>query len=249
MNIIIFDDMKSVAENLKKQISELYPQADIKTTTTITELLNIIQSNLESLVILDIMDADQKPLGIKLASKIHEHYSQIPVILYSGYPRDLFDVYDAPHIYFLEKPFQKIKVQKAIMKSLEYLSRNIFEYRFGSRIFRIPFDLIYSFKSDARIVKIIAAPSIVSCIQKELDLPVSDTEDLYFYKKLDDVEKEINYRFVRISKQELINPKYIYEIDHTKIILKTRNGTIFPYYIARSYVKKVLKNELLISKH
>lgn len=258
MNILIYDDNIEVAQNLKNNINQLYPEAKIKTFDSRTAIEKAITRKTFPIVILDIM-VENRPLGIEISNAIYKKNPVVPIIFYSGYSTNLYNVYDSKqHIYFLEKPFDKLKMRKAFQKAIEQIDNNMFWFQFAAVTKRIPFNQIYAFESqDRRIIIHLTSEKIKNDSEnkQEKKTLIETQNTLYFYKKLNDVEKEINYRFIRTSKSILINPEYITQIKGNMVFIEFKRNENDKetqktnYVITRSYLKRVQNNELLMGKY
>ena len=231
MDIFILDDCLNGAELLAEEIRNIVPNFHIHCYDDYKNFLNKLSSLKTGIIFMDIVMP--KLSGIQLSNLLKSLNYDLPIVLYSGMPKEQYDVYDGNHVYFLEKPFNKEKVKKAIQISITYLEDNFFTYSFAKMIVKIPFSSIVYFESKGKTIRLVTT---------------NDTK--IFYEKLDDVEQRINYPFVRINKSYLINPNYISEIYDTEVLLKNIHNpdSVKKISISRTYKKSVLNNELFI-KH
>lgn len=231
MDIFILDDSIDSAASLRKEIESISPDFNVHCYNDYKPFLNDI-SNLQSGII--FMDIVMPKLdGVQVSNFLKSLKYDFPIVLYSGMPREMYDVYDANHIYFLEKPFNKEKIKKAIQLSIGYLENNFFTYTFAKTVVKIPFSSIVYFESKGKTVRLITA-----------------SETKIFYDKLDDVECKLPFPFLRVSKSYLINPQYIAQINDSDVLIKPIHNldSINKISISRMYKKKVLNNELFV-KH
>ena len=231
MDIFILDDSINSAISLRDEILSISDEFTIHCYNEYKPFLNDI-SNLQSgIIFMDIVMPNLD--GIQLSNFLKSLKYDFPIILYSGMPKEMYDVYDGNHVYFLEKPFDREKIKKAIKLSLAYLEKNFFSYTFAKTTIKIPYDQIVYFESKAKIVRMITT-----------------SETKIFYDKLDDVEQRLTIPFLRVGKSYLINPLYIAEVNDSDVLIKPIHNldSINKISISRMYKKKVLNNELFI-KH
>lgn len=224
MNVFILDDNYDCMNLLNNEIKTLFPNFNVHSFTSYQDLLKEISNNPNCIIFLDIVMP--KISGISLTNLIHKNYENIPVILYSGAKREMFDVYDCFHIYFIEKPFTKEKIEKSMEKAISYLEKNYFSFSFAKMTTILPIASICYFESCGRAIKL-----------------VGNQKNYIFYKKLDDVEAKLEMNFLRVSKSFLVNPQFIKQIEKNKVLLKDVNNqnSLKEISISRKYLKKVLE--------
>jgi len=226
MNILILDDNLEAGQNLKNEINKIFPNYTIKCYNNINEFLLAVKNIGSCIIFLDIFMPNVS--GIDVSNHIYEYNRNIPVIFYSGKPRETFDVYEGNHVYFLEKPFIPSKIAKAIEIATNVVKKNVFEFHFARIKNLIPYDEICYFESSGRQIRV-----------------VTTTKTHLYFEKLDDVEKRISYSFIRLNKSFLVNPDYISQISDNKIILKEipNIDSVLEINISKFYKKKVLEHE------
>ena len=231
MDVFILDDSIESALSLGKVIEHINTDITIHYYNDYKPFLNEISNLKNGIIFMDIVMPNLN--GIQVSNFLTGLKYDLPIVLYSGMPKEMYDVYDCNHVYFLEKPFDPNKVKKAIQLSIAYLENNFFTYTFAKTINKIPFCSIVYFESKGKTVRLITT-----------------TETKIFYEKLDDIETRITIPFVRVSKSYLINPQYIAEINDSDISIKPIHNldSIKKISISRMYKKKVLNNDLFI-KH
>lgn len=227
MKVLILDDNIEVALNLSRDIKKIFPNYIIECYNKVTDLLLNINPATPSIVFLDIFIPNTS--GIELSNDIFNQNKNVSIILYSGQPKETFDVYEGHHVYFLEKPFESTKLKKAIEIASMHLSNSFFTFEFARKKNAVPISNIIYFESSARRINIF-----------------TPNETLTFYGVLDKIEETWENTFVRVSKSYLINPLYIDKLfDNYVTLKKTRNPeAITKINISRLYKKKVLRNEL-----
>lgn len=231
MNVLILDDCLNNAEILGKEIKALAPNFNILCFDDYKDFLCTLNNFKQCIIFMDIVMP--KISGIEISNLIKKSNYDPPIILYSGMPKEQYDVYDCHHIYFLEKPFETEKIKKAIQLAIAYLEDYFFTYTFAKMTIKIPFSSIVYFESKGKKVRI-----------------VTTSETKYYYDQIDELEKRINYPFIRVNKSFFVNPKYIllYQQD---IILKPINNpdSTNKISVSRKYKENVLNYELFIKHH
>ncbi len=202
MEFLILDDNVDALANLTTELLSIQKDYEIRTYTDPENFKREVKIKNKTILFIDIFMP--KESGIDVANEILEKFPNIPIIFFSGQPKNTFDVYDARHIYFLEKPFDKDKLQKAIQVASAQLTHSLFIYKKSKRELSIPMDKIIYFESLGRKIKIVTTG-------KESDI---------FYSKLNEIEKQIVPPFKRISQSYIINPIFIKKIEGYKITLK-----------------------------
>ncbi|MCM1130660.1 MAG: LytTR family DNA-binding domain-containing protein [Staphylococcus sp.] len=229
MNILILDDNIDVAENLSLKIKNLFPNFSIQCYNSVNKFLLDVATINSAILFIDVFIT--RTSGIVLSKDIVAKNNSLPIILYSGKPRETFDVYEGSHVYFLEKPFELSKIEKAIKIAIEHLQNDFFSFSFAGKKNIISLKSIIYFESSARIISILTT-----------------REKQHFYGKLDDIEEKCNGLFIRVSKSFLVNPNFIEQVTDNKIYLKKNITTeVLPIIsISRQYKRKVMQHELFI---
>ena len=127
---------------------------------------------------------------------------------------------------YIDKPVVKENLEEAVMRAIALAGsrRGMIQFSSRKKEYRIFLREIFYFESDKREV-------LVFCENKKYS----------FYRKLDEVEEELNQyheKFLRIHKSFLVNPVYIKEFSYEKIIMcDGKEITISPKYrkIIRQY--------------
>ncbi len=214
--LLILDDDKNILDSLSKEISSLYPNINIITFSdfeTFSENYSVLDYQF---VLSDVFFGDVN--GIK-AHKIISKNGKTPVAYMSGNDPTTFDVYDAPHVYFLPKPIQIEKLNNALNKLFN--AENFLRVKSFSSEHIVNFDDIYYLGSDRRIVHIVCKDNIYNV-----------------YAKLDSYVSLLDRGFIRISKSYIVNKKHIKGKEKDQVFLN--NGETLP--ISRSYQKEVDDN-------
>jgi len=211
--LLILDDDREILESLVKTISSLYPHMNIITHSDYQRFLDKSEFEEYEYVLSDVF------FGNVNAIEVHDKISKkgkIPVVYMSGNDTSTFDVYDAPHVYFLSKPIDEEKLKKALEKLFNIQSFLKIKSFSSEHVIALS-DILY-LASDKRIVNIIAKKNLYS-----------------IYAKLDEYAYLCDMGFVRIGKSYIVNRQYITDKNRDHVIL--RNGEKLP--ISRSYQKEL----------
>lgn len=197
MRLLIIDDDETILQNLVTNVKELYPDLHIVAYNDYNKLMENINCIDYQYVLSDIFIG--KVNGLEVHNQISKD-GKIPVVYMSGADPSTYDVYDAPHVYFLSKPIEKEKLKKALDKMINY--DQMLKIKAAGKESFINLDSILYLESDKRIVHIVTTSKIYS-----------------IYAKLDEFEYLKIKGFVRIGKSTIINRKYIQGKTRESIIL------------------------------
>lgn len=106
----------------------------------------------------------------------------------------------------------------------DFRNQNSFSYYIRPTYISRPFNEIMYFSSSSRQTRLVSAKS----------------KDALFYRKLDEVENQINLKnanFIRINKSFLVNTKFISYFDHNNLILK--DGTCLNISRSKKYKQNI----------
>ena len=200
VNLLVIDDDKEILEGLVKKIKELFPNINVIPYASIEKLQRNADMVSYQYVLSDIFIGKQSGID---AYNIISRNGKIPVVYMSGADQNEFDVYDAPHVYFLQKPIDDAKLQKALDKLFN--SKQMLTIKTSGRESYVDVAKIMYLESDKRIVHIITIDNMYNT-----------------YAKLDDYDYLTSSGFLRISKSCIVNKAFIEEKTREKI--KLNNG-------------------------
>lgn len=138
------------------------------------------------------------------------------------YDRQLFDVQP---LHFLPKPLNKEKVFNDIQLATKILNKenNLFCFKVGSEMYKIPIKEILYFESIGREIKLVIMNEII-----------------YFYDKIDAIEKRVtSFRFMQPHRSYLVNYDQIISIKSDEIAMS--NGVRIPISRLKSKEIKALQ--------
>jgi two-component system, LytTR family, response regulator LytT len=113
MKIIIIEDEKLTAKDLKRTIESVEPDAEVTTVLhSVEEAIEYFKTNRDAdLIFSDIQLGDGLSFDIFKKSSLH-----IPVVFCTAYDAYLFEAFQAAGIDYILKPFSKVTVAKAFEK-------------------------------------------------------------------------------------------------------------------------------------
>lgn len=213
--IAIIDDEKEILEQLAHTIIEIDNSFEIDIFTDTDSLFNNINNNYDTYIV-DIFLGDNNN-GIDFVNTLYKTKPGAYVIFISGKPKDTFDVYDANHVYFLEKPINLNLLKKAIFKILDIEKGNTLKIEAMGQTKYIPFpDIIYIESRGRKVI-------------------IHTTYDTFqSYNKLDLISSCLPSNFKRIHKSIIINKNFLQEKKRNQVTLTS--GQVLG--ISRSYIKE-----------
>lgn len=160
----------------------------------------------------DILLGNERVNGIDLVVALASRMPATQVIYMSGCLEYAPDLYRTKHTWFLAKPFEQVKLEAALCRALENLSRErsapLLVRNNGSLIQMVPERVMYV-ESDRRKVRIHEAERTVE-----------------IYSKLSEIEHSLPNQFVRCHKSFLVNMDCIAELNSTSVAMS--NGDVIP---------------------
>lgn len=142
------------------------------------------------------LDVEMRGLnGMETAEKIREFDENLIIVFVTGHNDYVFDGYRVGALDYIIKPVSMQKLMELLHRVREKLTQEerqsyIIRNMDGTWRFRLQ-DILY-FYSDKRKVNL-----------------VTKSGEYSFYARLNDVEKQLSMRFVRIHQRYLVNPSYV----------------------------------------
>lgn len=211
MVLLVIDDDEQVLNSVVAEIKNIYPTLTIVAYSDYEKLIKNLSMIDYQYVLSDVFIG--KTNGIEVHNQLSKG-GKVPIVYMSGADPSEFDVYDAPHVYFLPKPIEKEKLKKALDKMLNY--DQILKVKSAGRENYVNLHDIIYLESDKRLVHIVTTNRIYST-----------------YAKLDEFDFLNQKGFVRIGKSTIINKAYIKEKARESVILTNGEEKL----ISRRYQK------------
>ena len=209
MNIAICDDEQIFIDNLRTSLEKLSFKYNIKFNINVfnsgEDLLNNYKPSSYNLIFLDIV---MKGLnGIETSKKIRFIDKDVSIVFLTSTIEFAIDGYEVHALNYLLKPVEYTKIEKVILTvcNFEHDNDNIFTFNVNHTLYNIHLNNVNYFEANNRII-------YINCIDSE------EAETLCFYKKFNDLEKELEPKgFVRCHRSYLVNIKNILSISSKEI--------------------------------
>ncbi len=210
IRIGICDDLREVLQIHKEMTARIMQRiginAEIRCFLSGEELLCEIDQK-GSMDIL-LMDMEMQGMnGVETARKIRNRDYSVILIFISLYDQYCKEMISVQPFAFIDKPVVEDQLERVLTKAIEVgnVRDEIFQYTYKKVVHKLPIREIRYLESRKREV-------IIHGTQ----------ENCSFYRKLDDIEQELNasnIKFIRVSKSYLTNTRYIKEFRYDKIIM------------------------------
>lgn len=228
MNICILDDNEITVKCVNKMISEScitlkIPTPNIFCFVSSEEFLMWFSHDRKiDIFFLDI-DLKSKINGIAIAKIVKEINYHTLLVFMTSYNDYISEIVQVEPFRFLEKPFNHKDFHTIFAAAYNRITLKDLEQK-----------CIYKFKNNG-IIYLVNLNEIIhiSSYKRKIIMLNINANNLEFYGKLDDVEKEIKLitrNFVRINKSYLFNIKYIENIGKNDIVVQGITYHISPKY-------------------
>ena len=213
MVLLVIDDDEQILNGVKEEIKELFPTLNVVAYSDYDKLMKNLSMIDYQYVLSDVFIG--KTNGIEVHNQLTKN-GKVPIVYMSGADPSEFDVYDAPHVYFLPKPIVKEKLKKALDKMLNY--DQTLKIKASGREIYVNLNEVIYLESDKRLVYIVAENKIYST-----------------YAKLDEFDFLSQKGFIRIGKSTIVNKAFIKERKRDAVILTNGEEKL----ISRRYQKDI----------
>lgn len=234
--ILVLEDNDSNREMLVKIISDLEIKTVIKSAVNQEDALALAMKYNIDLFLIDIILDTSVPgdvSGMKFAESIRsvKRYKHVPIIFVTALEDPQLHAYSDIHCYYyVEKPYNPVKVSEVIMSALEVPkekdeNHNVFFRKEGVLFKKNTSDIIYIENS--------RAGQVIHCTNGDLKLSYKPNKML-----MDELNSD---KFVRCNRYNIINSDHIEEIDTVNryIRMKSVKERI---EIGLAYKKKLLRD-------
>ncbi len=148
--------------------------------------------------------------GVTMAKKLRCDNDTIQIVFITGYSDYILEGYEVAALHYLMKPVREDKLFAVLDRAAEKLSKNekVLNIEVGGEMIRIP---VYQ-------IKYADVSSNYVTIHASDDLTVRMT--------LGELEKELDDRFIRVSRSSIVNLTQINRV--TKIEIRLNDGAVIP---------------------
>lgn len=234
---IIADDEPIAIRHLKKILAELRSNIEIiGAVTELNQVFPLVTEKHPDLIFLDI-DFKRKDInGLILADKISEHFPATMIIYISAHNEFKSEAWERKAVVlgYIDKPFNKVKVERVLLKIARYISYDRIEIKDKNNILHYlsPSEIVM-FEREKN-----AKNTIVHCDSKK----INTSESLTSIEKMLEGSKKL----LRVNRSYIIN---ITKIDLVSLFSKSSYVVRFKNSACEAYIGKETARELdLISK-
>ncbi|OPY56089.1 MAG: Transcriptional regulatory protein YehT [Pelotomaculum sp. PtaU1.Bin035] len=234
---IIADDEPIAMRHLRKILAKLGSNIEIMDEVTDpNEVVPIVKEKRPDVVFLDI-DFNRKNInGLILADRISEHFPATVIIYISAYNEFKSEAWERKALVlgYIDKPFNKVKVERVLLKIARYISCDRIEIRDKNNVFHYlsPSEIVM-FEREKN-----AKNTIIHC----------DTKKINTSESLTSIEQMLkgSEKLFRINRSYIIN---ITKIDRLSLFSEGSYVVKFKNSSCEAYIAKKTAYELeLISK-
>lgn len=211
INIGICDDDKILAIELEKLINEIDSTGkhSISIFTSSKELVDRIDNNNYKCDILFMdIELEDETMGTNIAVELKRQDPNMIIVFISSFECYYETLVQAEPFRFLKKPITKNELSEVLKAAYERLGNSKLEY-------------VYDFNGQKNIISLGKVAYIYSLYRK-IYIHFKTGEEIYFYKKLDEVEQEINEicnYFGRVNKSYLVNISSVTKFKENEIYI------------------------------
>ena len=190
ISIAVCDDEPELRKILKK---ELAIKLDLQGLIYTIEEIGSGEELLETKTTYDLIFLDIEMQGINgmdTARELRQRECKSMIVFVTAHSDYVFEGYEVQSLHYIMKPFQGNKIARVLDLCLDAVKAHrdaFFHFQVNNQNHRVAFRDILYFISDRRKVTV--------CLEKE---------SFSFYGRLDDVEKVIGNRFVRIHQRYIV---------------------------------------------
>ena len=217
LKVLIVEDNKAHMEALCKILKDLNRDLQVYCAQDLAEALRLALEQRINLFLVDIILKTDKPgdvSGLNFVREIRDiiKYRFTPVIFITSLEDPKLYSYSQLHCFgYIEKPFSVEQVKNTVMDALEFPAkaddeRYVYFRKDGIVYSKCIKEIVHIENGKRRLV--------IHCINDELEIP---------YKTCEEILKELDSDlFVQCSRYDIINIKYIEQIDYTNRFVKMK---------------------------
>lgn len=217
LKVLIVEDNKAHMDALCKILKDLNRDLQVYCANDLTEAFHLALEQHINLFLVDIILKTDKPgdvSGLNFVREIRNisKYKFTPVIFITSLEDPKLYSYSQLHCFgYIEKPFSVEQVKTTVLDALEFPAkeddeRYVYFRKDGIVYSKCIKEIVHIENSKRKIV--------IHCINDKLEIP---------YKTCEEILKELDSDlFVQCSRYDIINRKYIEQIDYTNRFVKMK---------------------------
>lgn len=238
MQIAVCDDEEAVRDVIARKISMLYPKADIHLFCSGKELL--MSESKADIVFLDIQMPDMD--GMETAKELRKTDKHAVLIFVTAMEEYVFQAFDVGAFHYLVKPFTDEKFSKVLQDAVEQVKfitdkiTQVSERRDSSN----NEEKYFMIKTGGTAMKIMISDIVYAEVFNRKVTVHTMKEDIEYYGRLSDLEKQAGIDFFRTHRAYLVNFKYIMKYNVSIVWLK-KGSALMAKQNYHEFVKSYLK--------
>lgn len=218
MKIVIIEDEKLTAKDLKRTITAVEPDVEIGALLhSVEEAIDYFQQHDDTdLIFSDIQLGDG--LSFDIFKKIE---NQVPIIFCTAYNNYFTEAFEAAGIDYIMKPFSKAAIEKALAKYINLEKR----FTKNKDAYQEQLDLLenkFTTKKNAviirqrdKVIPLESASIAFFFIENKYTFAFTFTQETYITSEnLDMLEQSFSPTFFRANRQFLVNRKAVKDAQH-----------------------------------
>lgn len=238
MRIAICDDENAVRDMLAKKVKELYPEADILLLRSGRELLMADAG--ADIVFLDIQMPDMD--GMETARELRKRDKHAVLIFVTAMEEYVFQAFDVGAFHYIVKPFTDEKFTQVLQSAVEQLKyydekashvSECSDYAKGREKY-------FMIKTGGTGMKILLSDIVYAEVFNRKVTIHTMKDDIEYYGKLSDLEKQAGNSFFRTHRAYLVNFQYVIKYNVSTVWLE-KGSAIMAKQNYHEFVKRYLK--------
>lgn len=224
MNIAICDDEKEIRELLGNKIRICYPDAVLTYYASGEELL---ADEAPDIVLLDIQMSGMN--GMETAKELRKRGSKTMIVFITAVASYVFEAFDVEAFYYLVKPFTDEKLKDVMKRAVRRWQEKVSPREAGSQMLLLTVKGVHISVSLNEVI-------YAEVFNRKIILH-THKEEIEYYGKMRDLERQAGEDFFRPHRAFLINLQYVERYDASTIYLKEGTALMakqkYPEFVKR----------------